>query len=252
MTLVGALREVTRDPRILTLDIEVSPAIVMSWGLHEQRISTDAVLEAPRVLCFAAKWIGEKRIRFHDERDGRQEMIEAAWNLLNDADIVVTYNGPSFDNKHLRREMLHAGLTPPSPWQDVDLLRVNRREFRHLSNKLGFVVDSLGLDSKEDSGGLATWKAVLDGDEKAWARMRRYCKQDVAVTEQLFHVLRPWIKLPHAGLWTGDQAGCYACASTRLIPDGVVRSKANAWLQLRCDDCGAWNRLLANGETRPA
>lgn len=253
MGLKTAIADAVSDPKILTIDIEVSPAIVMSWGVHEQRISTDAVIEPSRVLCFAAKWMHDDEVIFSDERAGHTLMVEDAWWLLEEADIVIGYNHVAFDVKHLQREFLLAGLQPPSPWLDVDLLKVARRNFKFMSNKLGFVTDSLGMESKLDSGGIRTWQLVMEGDAAAWDSMRVYNCQDTVITEQLFHVLKPWIDgLPHSGLWSGDMSACFACGSSKLLIDGVDRTSVKAYVRLYCDDCGAWNKLLSNGETRSA
>lgn len=252
MTIADRLAEQLTPPRILTIDIETSPAVAYVWGLRDQQVSTSQVVEPSRVLCWAGKWLDSPRVLFYSEHHhDRTSMLEAAWQALNDADLVVTYNGARFDIPHLQREFILAGYGPPAPWVDVDLLKVMRSRFRFLSNKLGFVLDQLGLDSKLDSGGMDTWKAVLAGDRSAWATFKAYNKADVEVTEALFTYLRPWLKLPHAGLWSGDRASCHACGSTDLTPDGIVRSKTTAYLRLQCP-CGAWNRLLSNGQTRAA
>lgn len=253
-TRLQALSEMgAKDPRILTLDIETSPATLLAFSLDPGYISPDNVVEPSRVLCFAAKWHGSKAVEWHSEQDGRQRMVEAAWRLLDEADIVVGYNHRRFDIPHLQREMVQAGYGPPSPWIDVDLLPVMRSRFKFLSNRLGYVVDQLGLDAKADAGGFDTWRRVMAGDPKAWARMRRYNVQDVQITEELFDYLRPWLRnLPHLGLFTGRMRACAACGSDRLAPDGVVRTRATAWLRMACAACGAHNRLMASGETRPA
>lgn len=252
MTIADRLADHMKPARILTLDIETSPAVAYVWGLREQNVSTSQVIEPSRVLCWAGKWHGASRVLFYSEHHhDRERMLEAAWQALDEADLVVTYNGVRFDIPHLQREFILAGYGPPSPWQDVDLLKVMRSRFRFLSNKLGFVLDELGLAAKDDSGGMDTWRAVLAGDRAAWARFRDYNKTDVEVTEQLFTYLRPWLRLPHAGLWTGERSSCHACGGLELVPDGIVRTRTTAYLRLRCP-CGAWNRLLSNGQTRAA
>lgn len=252
MTLSQRLRDLQPKPaKVLVLDIETSPAQAFVWGLRDQNIAPTQVIEPTRVLCFAAKWTTDKKVQSYDERGGREQMVEQAWRLLDEADVVVTYNGPRFDIPHLQREMVELGYGPPSPWIDVDLLAEVRRNFRFLSNKLGSVLDSLGLDSKEDPGGFATWRGVLAGDDKAWDRMLHYCRADVQVTHDLLTYLSGWIRLPHAGLFTGDMRGCHACGARTLTPDGIVRTKTQAYLRLVCD-CGAHNRLMADGTTRRA
>ena len=252
MSLADRLGEFQKPPKIWVFDIETSPAITYAWRLKTDYISPSMLIEPSRVLCWAGKWIGESKVSFYSEHHhDRAVMIEQAWHALNDADIVVSYNGTRFDVPHLQREFLLAGYAPPSPWIDVDLLKTMRHRFAFMSNRLGYVTEALGLASKMDAGGMNTWKAVLRGDKAAWNLFRDYNKTDVQVTADLFTFLRPWLKLPHAGLWNGGMAACHACGSTTLTPDGIVRTRTNAYLRLACD-CGAYNRQLTNGETRAA
>ena len=251
MSLAEALEKYgPQEPKVLVLDIETAPARAFVWGLFDQNIAPSQIIEPSRVLCFAAKWLGDKRVQFYSERDDANAMVEAAWRLLDEADVVVGYNHVRFDIPHLQREMVLRGYGPPSPWVDIDLLTVVRKQFKFMSNKLGSVTAALGLDAKDDPGGFATWTAVLAGDDKAWRRMERYCKQDVEITLELFQYLRTWLKMPHAGLWSGDMRSCPDCGSMNLTPDGVHRTKTAASMRLVCESCGAHARLLANGQTR--
>jgi DNA polymerase elongation subunit (family B) len=240
------------EPRILTIDIETSPNVAYVWGLWDQNVGISQLIEPSRVLCVAAKWHGEKDVVYVDERAGRKKMVQRVWDLLDQADIVVGYNHEKFDIPHLHREFLLAGLLPPSPYQTIDLLKVNRRRFKFPSNRLGYVSEALGIGSKLETGGQALWRDVLAGDERAWARFQKYNIQDVRLTEELFDLLSPWIRLPHRGQWSGEMRSCYACGSTELVPMGVIYGKAVSYPKAQCSDCGAWNKVMKNGETRAA
>lgn len=241
-----------RVPRILTVDIETAPALARVWGLWDQNIAPSQIVEPSRVLCFAAKWFHERRVLFGSEfHDGRREFLELAWRLFDEADCVVTYNGVKFDIPHLQREWMLLGFGPPSPWVDVDLLKVFRSRAKFMSNKLGFITESLGLDSKLDTGGQELWNRVLAGDEKAWQKFKRYNVNDVVITEQLFIQVKSWVKGPHFGLLAGDPAACHSCGSPDLVPAGFVYSRVARYPKLLCG-CGAWSKLLRSGVTRPA
>ena len=141
MTLAQRLKDLQPQPaKVLVLDIETAPGRAFIWQLRTDYVPISQVIEHPRMLCFAAKWLHEKKVRFHSEREGREEMIEAAWSLLDEADIVVGYNSRSFDIPHLQREMVELGYAPPSPWVDVDLLIEipKNRNFRNISKLMGF------------------------------------------------------------------------------------------------------------------
>lgn len=240
-------------PRVLTVDIETSPNLCYTWGIWNQNVSLAQLIEPSRVLSFAAKWLGDRTVQYFSEHHhGREAMVRASWDLYNEADIVVTYNGVSFDNAHLRREWLLAGLTPPAPWVDVDLMVAIKRNFRFQSNKLAHVTEQVGLPSKIETGGQSLWNAVMSGDSAAWAKFKRYNRNDVLITESLFLLLRHWLRLPHDGLWSGDLSSCYLCGGFDLRFSGLIRYKVTAYPSVTCGDCGAVNKILRNGQTRQA
>ena len=233
-----------RLPKILTIDIETSPNVAYTWGLWQQNVSISQLIASSRVLCFAAKWHDSSKVMFFSEHhDGRDAMVKAAWDLLNEADIIVSYNGPAFDIKHLQREFLTAGMTPPSPFKNVDLLRTARTKFKFPSNKLDYVSQIMGIGAKVKHAGQELWNAVLAGDDKAWNVMKRYNIGDVRLTEALFDYWIPWIVgMPNLGIYTGRRC-CAACGSDNLRHDGWHYTAATVYARIQCDDCGAWNRL---------
>lgn len=232
------------EPRIVTADVETSPNLADVWGLFDQNISLAQLRESTQVISWAAKIHGNSRVEFRsDFHDGHQAMIERLWEVIDEADVLVTYNGVTFDMKHIKREFLEARLPPPSPVLHVDLLKVVRSNFRFPSNKLDYVSKRLGLPGKVKHEGHALWTACMAGDEKAWSRMRKYNKFDVVLTEQLYDILRPWVQgHPHVGLFTGVSDSCPNCGSTDRQRRGYAYTPAAAFQQYRCSNCGKWHR----------
>jgi DNA polymerase elongation subunit (family B) len=238
-------------PRVLTLDIETSPHLAYTYDLFDARITPDKIVTPSRVLCWAGKWLGESKVHFYSEyHNDPGEMIQAAWTFLNEADVLITYNGVRFDVPHLMRSFIEEGMPPPSPWIDLDLYLVNRRRYKWASNRLGYITEQLELPTKLQSGVAQLWKKVLEEDDRAWQKFKKYNCQDVVITELLYRTMAPWIKHPHIGLWTGDQSTCPACGSTQLTPTGLTYTRTGAWMKSVCE-CGTWCKVLANGKTRP-
>lgn len=231
--------------KVLTIDIETSPNLADVWDLWNQNISLNQLHESSRVLCFASKWYDKKSVQFFSEyHNGHEDMILQAWELMDQCDILISYNGPAFDVKHLQREFMLADMPPPSPFKNVDLLRVVRAQFKFPSNRLDHVAQRLDIGAKLKHEGHALWTDCLAGDAKAWAKMKKYNMQDVYLTEELYDRLGPWIKdHPHVGLWTGEERCCFRCGSVNLKQDGLARTSLTAYAQFRCEDCGAWSRL---------
>lgn len=232
-------------PNICTLDIETSPNVADVWGLWNQNVGINQIRESSRVICFAAKWYGVDKVEFWSEfHHGRDGMIRAAHAILDRADIIVTYNGVKFDLPHLRREFFLAAMNPPSPWQDVDLLRVVRRQFKFPMNKLDYITQQVGIGAKTSNGGHTLWTRCLEGDPAAWKLMKKYNKQDVRLTEKLYDKVLPWITgHPHVALYTGETApACSRCGSLDLTPSGHTTTPLSAYQQYKCNNCGSWHR----------
>lgn len=231
--------------KILFWDIETSPNVADVWGLWDQNVGLGQLHESTRVLCFAAKWAGKKeKTKFFSEwTHGREDMLEQAWQLLNEADVVVSYNGDRFDTQHLNREFVQAGMSPPSPFKSVDVLKSVKQRFRFPSNKLAYVSKVLGLEGKLQHEGHALWTKVLAGDAKAQKVMERYNVQDVVLLEKVHDKLLPWlVNYPNVNLYKGDGAGCPKCGSVHIQRRGTVATAARTYQRLFCTDCGSWSR----------
>lgn len=227
--------------RILTLDIECSPTIAHVWGLWDQNVGLNQIVEDGRMICFAAKWYGESQTLFFSERkDGREGMVRAAWELLNECDVLVSFNGVKYDVKHLNREFVLAGLAQPRPYRNVDLLPVVRRQFKFSSNKLDYVAGRLGLGHKVAHEGHALWTACMEGDAEAWQRMETYNRGDVELTEALYDRLRPWLSSAvHLGVWAGeDGLSCPTCGGVEHESCGEAVTAVSVFDCFRCKSCG--------------
>ena len=232
-------------PRICIIDIETSPGIAQVWGLFKQNISISQLQQATRVISFAAKWHGEKQVQFFSEfHDGRKKMVQAAHRILSEADIVVHYNGTSFDIPHLKREFWLLKMAPPAPFLEVDLLKAVKRHFRFMSNKLQSICSEKGLGAKSETGGHELWVKCLQGDRAAWERMRQYNKNDVILTEKLYDSILPWLDThPNIGLISGKPVdACNRCGNTSLQYRGYAYTRSIAYRRFQCTHCGGWGR----------
>jgi predicted RNA-binding Zn-ribbon protein involved in translation (DUF1610 family) len=229
----------------LVIDIETSPNLGYIWSLWKQNISLGQLKESGEILCFAAKWYGEKKVMFHSvHKDGRAGMLQAAWDYVNEADAVVHFNGTSFDMKWLAAEWVRDEYTPPSPYVQVDLKLAAQKAFRFPSNKLDYLAGELLDDHKTTHTGFSLWTGCMAGDPKAWRLMEKYNRQDVVLTENLYDRIKPWCSgLPNPGLHAGDAAHhCPQCGSTNLTREGYAYTAISKFQRYRCTDCGRWSR----------
>jgi len=230
--------------KLLAIDIETSAAVVSTWGLFKQNIGINQISVPTRMICFAARWETDKRAVFYSEHQhGREAMVKAAHDLLDQADVVMGWNSKGFDIPHLNREFLLAGLTPPSPYQQIDLMLTVRKQFRFLSNKLDWISQQVIGDRKVQHQGYGLWEACLRGDEAAWRKMATYNKQDVNLLFELYTQLRPWITShPNRALIDGSVNGCPACGGHNLVSRGKAYTSVSEYDRFRCSDCGKWTR----------
>jgi hypothetical protein len=171
-------------------------------------------------------------------------MLDKIWELLDEADIVVHYNGKRFDMPTISREFWHADMLPPSPYQHVDLYQVAKSKFRFLSNKLDFVASDGNLGHKVDTGGFDLWLGVIREEPWALKKMRQYNRGDVDLTERLYVKMLPWItNHPHVGLINGDAYACDRCGSHNFQSRGYAHTRLGSYKRVRCNNCGGWSRI---------
>lgn len=179
--------------KTLFLDIETTPMQVYAWGLWDQNISIDQIIKSTEMLCFGARWLGEKKVIFKSvHHDGKEAMLEELHKLMDEADVLVGWNSAAFDHKHINREFLEAGMAPPSPVKDLDLMSITKANFLFPSNKLDYVAQKLEVGAKVKHSGFKLWLDCMAGNKKAWKEMKEYQIQDVNLLIDLYDILLPW------------------------------------------------------------
>jgi uncharacterized protein YprB with RNaseH-like and TPR domain len=190
--------------KILLLDIETTPMQVYTWGLWDQNIGINQIIKSTEMMCFGAKWLGQKSVTFKSaHHDGKKAMLEKLHKLMEEADVLVGWNSASFDHKHINREFLENSMLPPSPTKDLDLMTVTKANFQFPSNKLDYVAQKLGVGSKVKHSGFELWIKCMEGDDKAWREMKKYQIQDVQLLDSLYDILLPWF--PGSGSVTSKE-----------------------------------------------
>ncbi len=179
--------------KTLFLDIETTPMQVYAWGLWDQNISIDQIIKSTEMLCFGARWLGDKKVIFKSvHHDGKKAMLEELHKLMDEADVLVGWNSAAFDHKHINREFLENKMAPPSPVKDLDLMSITKANFQFPSNKLDYVAQKLEVGAKVKHSGFKLWIDCMAGDDKAWKEMRKYQIQDVNLLIDLYELLLPW------------------------------------------------------------
>jgi DNA polymerase elongation subunit (family B) len=228
--------------KILLLDIETAPNTAYVWGLFKQNISISQIVDSSAMLCWAAKWLDQEDVMFSSIMGGRKKMLQRIHKLLDEADAVVHYNGSRFDIPTLNKEFLEAGMSPPSPYAQIDLLKTARQQFRFPSNKLDYVGRALGLGQKVSHEGFELWIKCMNKDKDAWTRMQAYNVQDVLLLEKVYKRFLPWIKNhPNRGVHMDTDHVCPTCGSHNVQKRGYNHTKAGRYQRYQCRDCATWS-----------
>ena len=229
--------------RLLVLDIETRPNLAYVWGLWNQNVNIQLIKEEASMLCWAAKWVGKHKVTFRSvHSDGKEDMLQDLWGMLNEADAVIHFNGKRFDIPHINREFFEAEMDPPSPYKQIDLLATARKRFKFPSNKLEFIVNTIGIGEKLKHEGFDLWVRCMAGEESAWKLMRQYNIHDVALTELLYERLKPWLyNVPSFAAYAQKRI-CPACGSESLQSRGFAYTQQSKYRRYQCTDCGKWSR----------
>ncbi len=241
-------------PRIVTLDIETSPILAYVWSLWKVNVGVNQIHTDWSILSFCAKWLGEKRVVYHDTggrgvdrvRDDT-ELMAQLWAVLDAADIVVAQNGVAFDVKKINARFIELNMPPPSPFKVVDTMLEAKKIARFTSNRLAWLSDILTDTPKSEHKkypGFELWTACLADDPGAWAEMRKYNIVDVLATEKVYLQLRPYI-IGHPNLAAYDDSEamrCPKCNSTNVQRRGITVTQSGRYHRMQCLGCGGWSR----------
>lgn len=241
------------DRRRLFFDCETSPNIGVFWRAgYKERIDYQNIIKERAIICIAYKWENEKKVScltWDDKQDDRKMLLEFV-KVANEATELVGHNGDRFDLKWIRTRCLYHGIPMFPKYVTIDTLKAARSQFLFNSNRLDYIASYLGIGKKIETG-FDLWRDILlKNDQRAMAKMVKYCKHDVVILQEVF--ARMNIHLPakqHHGVLEGlDRGSCPECGGhhiqiqkTRTTQTGLVRHQG------KCMDCGKYKTI--NGLT---
>lgn len=228
------------EPRLLYFDLETSPSLGFVWGKYEQN-----VIEFEKewyIMSLAYKWEGEKTrvvalpdfYLYKKNPEDDSKIVTLLWMLFDHADYIIAHNAKNFDWKKANTRFVELGLRPPSPYKVLDTKQIAKKYFMFNSNKLDDLGKDLGIGRKVETGGYDLWRKCIQGDKKAWAKMKLYNKGDVELLYKLWKRLLPWTQE------TLIRKGCPKCGG-ELEKRGLRKTIGNAYQRYACQSCGGWS-----------
>jgi hypothetical protein len=232
--------------KVTLLDIETTPNVGYTWGKWEQNVIS--FKKEWELLSFAHKELGKQpteciaRPDFKDVTD--KSLTVETWKILDASDVLIGHNIDQFDNRKLRAKFIEHKLPPPSPYKTIDTKKIAKSQFAFNSNSLNDLAKTLQLGSKVKTGGFDLWLGCMEGDAKAWKRMRLYNRHDVILLEKVYMAMRSYFPgHPNFRLLDGVQdgrPGCPVCKSAKVQRRGYRVLVKRRCARFQCQGCGHW------------
>lgn len=202
-------------PKVLIIDIETRSLTVKTFGLRDQNIGLEQVVDDGGILCWSAKWLGEDEVFFEETKGIKSKeivILKKLKKLMDKADIILGQNSKSFDVPVVMGLFLYYGLIDDvREFKQIDTLRMSKSTYKFLSHKLQYMSNKLCEVKKQTHAkfpGMSLWMEYEAKNPLAFAEMKKYNMADVQATEELF------LKLAK---------GC----KTKLVTDALRAYEAN-------------------------
>lgn len=238
--------------KVLLYDLETAPALGWFWpggSLHEKDIIE--VEQDGFILGFAYKWNHLKTIHwvdmfdFPDAKDQYLDLnrgriytnnlgvVKKLFELKSEANFSIAHNGKSFDDKVSNIEFLRHRLGPPDNPVSYDTRQEWNRYFRGPSSKLDEIARFLDLGRKLSHEGKKMWFDHMQGKK---TKMGAYAMQDVALMDEVWELVKPWMKHPPNWNLEDRPTSCPSCGSGSFKQTGLAYALATVRQKYRCSN----------------
>lgn len=228
------------DLQIYTFDIELFPNLAWVFGAYDTNvIRFEREFE---LASFAYQKLGQKKVHVRGRDDYKdptdKSLATDLWALFDKADILIGHNVDRFDVKKSNSRFLAHGLDVPSHFRTVDTLKVIKKHFGENKNGLDHFCQKHGIGSKTEEKYYDLWYPCLQGDKKAWKKLKKYNQEDVRINAEMYELILPWID-NHPNLATMLRSDCCPnCGSTNYGSNGTRWAQGTQYRRLHCKDCG--------------
>lgn len=239
--------------KVLLFDIETAPLLAHVWGLWENNVGLNQIVCDWHLLSWSAKWLGspEGEVMYMDQRsassvENDKAILTELRELLDEADVVITQNGKSFDQRKVQARMLIHGFQPNSPYKHVDVKIEAQRLFGFPSHKLEYMTEKVNKKYKKlkhkKFPGHDLWVECLKGNVEAWDEMKLYNMHDVLALEEFFGHIAPWGIRLNFNLFTDDEDQSCICGSQEHMKYGFYYTEMGKFQRYKCKKCGHISR----------
>lgn len=234
-----------KAPKIFIFDVETAPMRAYVWKRFKENISLPQTISESFMICWSGKFLGDDEVfgscltptEMKDGNDKR--IVERLRNYLDMSDLVIAYNGKSFDIPYTNTRCLVNHIAPYKPIQVIDPYIDAKKTFRFSSNSMDEIATMLGVDNKLSTD-FMLWRKCMEGDKESLDYMFKYNQKDVLVLEDIFIEMRPWLKMPSICGYFDDKNCCVSCGSDDIekLEGKFFYTPFGKYQLYRCKDCG--------------
>lgn len=249
-------------PNIILFDLETLPnlqEVLKVWPQLDNFPGRTMKATVTSIICAGYKYFGEKQTHcinawdfpaWKKDVNNDKRLCEVLYDVLKDADCVITHNGKRFDWKFLNTRLVVNGLPPLHKIPHIDTCQLARSNLFLFSNRLDTLGEFLAGDHKMKHEGWGLWVKTYNKDPKALKKMEKYCKQDVKLLEKVYKILRPFAgNIPNFNLWSeGEKSLCPSCGSKKIKSHGLRHTKTKSYRRYRCLDCLSFSKVDLKGK----
>lgn len=237
------------EPVIGVIDLEVLPMEVYTYGLFDQNMGVNQIIEHASLASFAIQKLGQE-IEYYEvnwRRNPRDDkaLTKKLHEKMSSCDIIIGQNIDAFDTRVANERFLEHDLGPAKPVHSLDTLKMSRRHFKLPSHSLEYkskrFCENKKLTNRKFHGILLQIECLKKNPE-AWAEMQEYNKIDVLATAEFAKKIAPWYEKNLNSMKPGTLFQCsnILCGSTNIIHRGWKPLRSGTYKQYTCLDCGKW------------
>lgn len=240
-------KNIVSPNNILIYDIETTRVKAWVWWSGKQFVSGDSLIDEPKIITIAYKWLGEDDITVltWDEKSSDKQLLEKFLKVYNSADMVIGQNNDRFDNRWVNARAMKYGLDVNTFVRSFDIMRETKRLFRLPSYSMKYITNYLGIQTKLEHEGIKMWEKIQTGtpeEQKEYLqKMVEYNRQDIVATEDMYLTLRKYMgHKTHFGVLNGQERfTCPNCGGKNVSLDKTTVTPAGTVQRvMKCSDEG--------------
>lgn len=236
-----------KKPKVLIIDVETSPMLTAAFSLYPENIGHNNIVQDWFLICAAWKELGSKKTDavWITKSGDDYQVVKKLRDVMASADVIIGHNFTAFDRRKINARLIYHRLPPLPPIHIVDTLREIKKVSVFSSHRLDYLSKHLlGAGKMETTPGL--WLKAMNADKKAVKEMVEYNKIDVVRNEQVYNVIKPYLKShPHTGAMMGldRNCSCPKCGSLDFVK-GTTKIRYTAAgigrVQKQCVECHSY------------